>query len=603
MSSNGFCKSLFLLLFLSLASAYGDTNIVVNPGFEKGTDGWAGRNCQIEAITTPVHSGSGSAKASGRTANWQGIKQSMFGKMVDGKTYQIQGWVRLDNAPSGTITVSFEQQDGSGTNYHNVATATATDSNWVLLSGNFTLNVNGTLSVLDVYFEGPASGVNFYVDDVNVYGPELSAPKAIPVEPSATGQIDAGTRHQKIEGFGAAGAYYTMEFVNHQKKAELYNLLFKELGLDIFRIRNNYDMEPNSFRETAEIVKGAKAVLSGNLKIMMSSWSPPGRLKNDGKTVGGTLAKRDGKYVYSDFAQWWYDSIDAYAKAGVKVDYINIQNEPEYEAKWDSCRFEPTEDSSLAGYDAAFEAVWQKLNTEMGSAMPKMLAPETYGLSSTRNYIDKLGNSSHVYGYAHHLYDCSGCGEAPDRYIPEMEKLKSKYGNKPLFQTEFQHKEPNAWTQAINTAILMHNSLTAEGVAGYLYWDLFWGKGTISLVSLDDPCSYTINPAYYAFKQYSAFTDSGWQRVDASTENSSLRISAYISPDNKKLTAVIINTAGSTDISLNLSLKGFSISKGEVYRSSQTEKCLYVGSYKGSGPLKLPANSITTLVLSAGDKF
>jgi hypothetical protein len=50
-------------------------------------------------------------------------------------------------------------------------------------------------------------------------------------------------------------------------------------------------------------------------------------------------------------------------------------------------------------------------------------------------------------------------------------------------------------------------------------------------------------------------------------------------------------------------LNGFSISKGEIYRSSQTEKCLYVSSYKENSPLKLPANSITTLVLSAGDKF
>ena len=120
-------------------------------------------------------------------------------------------------------------------------------------------------------------------------------------------------------------------------------------------------------------------------------------------------------------------------------------------------------------------------------------------------------------------------------------------------------------------------------------------------MSLNDPCSYTINPAYYAFKQYSAFVDSDWQRVEASTDNSGLRISAYISPDNKKLTAVIINTTASTDITLNFSLKGFSISKGEVYRSSKTEKCVHVGSYKGSGPLKLPANSITTLALSAGD--
>jgi hypothetical protein len=218
MFSKGLCRTLFLLLFLLLASAYGDTNILVNPGFESGTDGWAGRTCSIEAVTSPVHSGSGGAKAYGRSENWQGIKQSMFGKMVAGKTYRISGWVRIGNATSDTITVSVEQQDDSGTTYHNVASVTATDSNWVQLSGNFTLDVSGTISVLDVYFEGPAPGVDIYVDDANVYGPEVSAPKPSPAEPNATGKIDADTRHQKIEGFGAAGAHYTMEFVNHKKK-------------------------------------------------------------------------------------------------------------------------------------------------------------------------------------------------------------------------------------------------------------------------------------------------------------------------------------------------------------------------------------------------
>jgi len=231
MSSKGFCRALFLSAFLSLASAYGDTNILVNPGFESGTAGWAGRNCRIEAVSTPVHSGSGSAKASGRDANWQGIKQSVFGKMVDGKTYRISGWIKLENAPSAPVALSIEQQDGSGTNYRNVATATATDGNWVELSGNFTLNVNGTLTVLDVYFEGPASGVNFFVDDANVYGPEFTAPKAKPAEPNATGQIDVNTRHQKIEGFGAAGAHYTMEFVNQKKKSNYIICSLRSLAL------------------------------------------------------------------------------------------------------------------------------------------------------------------------------------------------------------------------------------------------------------------------------------------------------------------------------------------------------------------------------------
>ena len=131
---------------------------LVNPGFENGTDGWAGRSCQISAVSTPVHSGSGSAKATGRDSNWQGIRQSVFDKMMNGKTYQISGWVRLDNAPSAQVLLSVEQQDDGGTSYHNIASATATDSNWVLLSGKFTLDVNGALSVLDVYFDRPAAG-------------------------------------------------------------------------------------------------------------------------------------------------------------------------------------------------------------------------------------------------------------------------------------------------------------------------------------------------------------------------------------------------------------------------------------------------------------
>jgi glucuronoarabinoxylan endo-1,4-beta-xylanase len=603
MESKGLCKFLFLLVSLSLMSiSYGDTNILVNPGFESGIDSWDGRNCLIEAVTSPVHSGSSSVKASGRDENWQGVKQSVLGKMVDGKTYQIQGWVRLENASSDTVIVSIEQQDDAGTNYHNIATTMANDSNWVLLSGNFTLYVNGTLSVLDVYFEGPAADVNFYVDDANVYGPEAVAPKVTPAEPNATGHVDAGTRHQKIEGFGAAAAHYTKEFVNHKKKAQLYDLLFKELGLDILRIRNYYDINQAEFNYTVEVAKGGKAAFGPDLKIMISSWSPPARLKSNGNTVGGTLAKKDGKFVYDEFARWWYDSLTAYTKAGVKADYVNIQNEPDYQAPWDSCRFSPTEDSNLAGYDAAFEAVWQKLNTKMGQAFLKMLAPETYSLNTTIDYIDKLDDLSHAYGFAHHLYGCSGCGQAPDRYIPEMERLKSKYGNKPLFQTEFQDEpKTNNWAGAMNTAILIHNCLTVENAAGYLYWDLFWGPENASLVTgIDNPDTYTINPVYYAFKQYSAFINSNWQRVEAATDNAGLRMSAYVRLDNKKLTAVIINTTDSTDITLKFSLKNFSASKGDLYRSSESEKCLYVGRYNEGEPLKLPANSITTLVLKAG---
>lgn len=602
MNFNSLSKSFFLLSILSFTITYGDTNILVNPGFENGREGWFDRTCSIEIVTSPVRNGSGSGKAFARGANWQGIKQSVFGKMEGGSTYKISGWVRLDNAPNDTIALSVEQQDDSGTFYHNIASATATNSDWVELSGEFTLNVRGTLSVLDVYFEGPAPGVNFFVDDVNVYGPEVIIPEPVPAEPDATGLIDVGKRYQKIEGFGASGAYYTTVFTGHEKKEELYDLLFKELGLDIFRIRNNHDMEPNSFRETVEIAKAGEKALGRDLKIMVSSWSPPVYLKSNANTIGGTLKKKDGKYMYDEFAQWWADSLAAYAKAGVKADYINIQNELDYEAPWNSCQFAPTStiDPNLAAYDIAFETVWKKLNTEMDLNTPKMLAPESSGMRNGQAYIENLDNLSHVYGYSHHLYDCSGCGSAPDRFIPRMSSYKefvSQHDNKPIFQTEFEN-EPGTWADAINTAILLHNSLTIEQVSAYLYWELFWGPET-GLVSIENLSTYKIMPTYYAFKHYTAFINTNWQRVEASTENTGLRFSAYISPDNEKLTAVVINTTKETDITLAFSLKGFSASKGAIYRSSRTQNCVYFGNCNEPGPLKLPAYSITTLVFCA----
>jgi O-glycosyl hydrolase len=143
--------------------------------------------------------------------------------------------------------------------------------------------------------------------------------------------------------------------------------------------------------------------------------------------------------------------------------------------------------------------------------------------------------------------------------------------------------------------------MTIEEVAAYLYWDLFWNPDS-GLISINDPVSYTINPSYYTFKQYSAFIDAGWQRVETSTDNTGLRISAFISPNHGKLTAVIINTSEDVDILLDLALQNFPVSKGEIYRSSETENCALVGKYDSKTILELPANSVTTLSFTAGKK-
>jgi glucuronoarabinoxylan endo-1,4-beta-xylanase len=145
-------------------------NLITNPDFETGnTNGWTVNGAGTIAISTAQkHSGTYNLYHTGRTAAWNGPLSNITSQVQNGKTYTCSGWVRLDNATSGTVIMTIKKVDGSGTTYTNVATGTGSNSSWVQLSGSYALNVTGTLTELSVYFEGPGSGVNYYLDDVVV---------------------------------------------------------------------------------------------------------------------------------------------------------------------------------------------------------------------------------------------------------------------------------------------------------------------------------------------------------------------------------------------------------------------------------------------------
>ncbi len=421
-----------------------------------------------------------------------------------------------------------------------------------------------------------------------------------PVEPNADGIVDANTVYQKVEGFGASGAWYTDALVSHPQKATIYDIIFNQLGLDIYRIRNTYDIDAGTMSDSAQIVQAAEDSLGHPIKVMISSWSPPGYLKSNGKTSGGgesgtaTLAQYPGGgYMYDEFAQWWADSLEIYALFGIVPDYINIQNEPGYLADHDSCKFTPSETEDWAGYNLAFEAVYAELSSRMTDP-PAMLSPETLSFSAAGSYINALLDENHVYGFAHHLFG-DGNYDYPNGFVAGMSSFAAQYDYKPLFQTEYSRLAgDNGHNEVINLAEHIHNSFVAESVSAYLHWRLFWG-GTGGLVTLNNP-DYAVRKPYYAFKQYSAFIYPGWKRVETITDSNGLRISAFKSPGGDKLSVVVINVAD-IDIDLTLSLGGFEPNSSEVYRTSPTENAAFIGPFDESQSLLLPARSITTLSL------
>jgi len=605
--SFGYPTYVFLILILTLGTSYGDVNnVLTNPGFESSATGnWTARSCTYARTTSQKYSGSYSGRASSRTATWQGIQQNVLGKMVIDQTYAVSGWVRTSTSANSDVHLTFQKTDGSGTTYSWAASGTASNSGWTYISGSYTLTVNGTLTELLVYVEGPASGIDIYLDDANVFG-QVPATAG----PNVAGQVNFNVTHQTLEGFGAAGAYYENWLTAHPNKSQVYDILFGQLGLDIYRLRNTYDQDSGTdyMSRSDEIVTAAGTSLGRPIKILISAWSPPAYLKSNNDTNGypspATLKKdANGVYVYGAYADWWADSITAWSGYGINADYISMQNEPDYEATWDSCRYEPAQTTSYASYNQAFEAVYNELYSRMGSSMPKMLAPEATGFngasgSNLATYVSSLTNQSHVYGYAHHLYN-PGNGGTPDGYLAAMASFAASYGSKPLFQTEYSYNN-TTFADAMNLAILMHNALTVESVASYMYWDLFWETpgGLVSFPSYGS-ASYTINPVYYAFKHYSKFTDPNWQRIDANTTSSSdLRISAYKDPCEPNAAIVIINTSTTTDVNLTLSLSGFNPQNSGIYQSKSNANFAYIGTFNTSTPVFLPKQSITTIHLA-----
>merc|ERR1712070_943996 len=98
------------------------------------------------------------------------------------------------------------------------------------------------------------------------------------------------------------------------------------------------------------------------------------------------------------------------------------------------------------------------------------------------------------------------------------------------------------WTMSwMDTALSIHNALTAENVVSYVYWSAPWPMGRRGLGKAGHPCeiylfclgnttgNYTVNHMVYALMQYTRFVRPSWKRVhlSANSDDSNVRASAF----------------------------------------------------------------------------
>ena len=448
-----------------------------------------------------------------------------------------------------------------------------------------------------------------------------------PINITATATFSFSTPNQTIAGFGGSEAFYLNYLDTHPYESEINKALFdptQGLGLTFLRIQNLYYQYNGSNASTFDpdtplIVKAANTAHGTPLTLWMSSWSPPAAIKSNGNVNnGGTLNTVSGAYNYAGFAQFWYDSLNAYAALGVTPTYISLQNEPDFTATYASCRFNPTEApygspaTSYAGYGLAFDAVYKKLQTL--PAPPKVAGPETF---SVTNFLDMAAQIpvGEVGVYAHHLYNVSSTSTNPDTGIPSFTALNAAYPTAIKFQTEY-YASPG-----INNAQDIHNALTVANDSAYLYWGLTWpstlSNGQASdqagLLYIDNPFAasstwafphgWSYNDAYYALKHFSYFVRPGYVRYNASVNNTDERVSVYQSPDQKTTVIVVMNLSPTVTDGLSLALSNVAYTGSTVYRSTFStpiatgERWANLGAYPSSG-FQLPPQSVATIVLT-----
>ena len=123
--------------------------------------------------------GDNAVQVTGRTATWNGIRQSMLGLMQPGATYICGAWVRTSSGTPGPVRMSFELDYAVAETDYEPAASAQVGTEWTYIASAFTLQPVEELTQLYLYFDGPEVGVEMFIDEVEVR----------PVGAGATGNV------------------------------------------------------------------------------------------------------------------------------------------------------------------------------------------------------------------------------------------------------------------------------------------------------------------------------------------------------------------------------------------------------------------------------
>ncbi|HEY8301860.1 MAG TPA: discoidin domain-containing protein [Jatrophihabitans sp.] len=375
-----------------------------------------------------------------------------------------------------------------------------------------------------------------------------AAPKNLTVS------IDPTRRFQTMTGYGASltdssatvleslrpkQRTATMRDLFDPRTGDGLNFLRQPIGASDFVTDHDYTYDdlPSGQTDYAQrhfsIRHDRKAILpllrqalriNPHITVMATPWSPPAWMKTNDSLVGGRLI--DEPRIYASYALYLVKFVQAYQRAGVPVDYLSVQNEPQNRAPsgypgTDMSAAQEEKviaqlgpmlqaahlDTKILGYDHN----WAMHPNDIANTPPDEQ-------SDINNYPQELLSSNaaqYVYGTAYHCY--YGDPSA-------MTALHNEFPTKPIFFTECSGSQSGDPSQTFSDTLKFDARTLEIGTPrnwakSVVNWNLaldpnggphVGGCGTCTgVVTVHPDGTVTRNAEYYALGHLSRFVPPG----------------------------------------------------------------------------------------------
>ena len=338
-------------------------------------------------------------------------------------------------------------------------------------------------------------------------------------------------------------------------------------------VADDFDMINFSVaRDRHILMRFIKAAMKYNpdMKFWACPWCPPAWMKTNNhyaSNVDDDAVNHNGlpkekelelpttgmkmQYGYlKAYALYFSKFVKAYAKEGIKVSYVGLQNEPCSTQKYASCTWRPEDMAYFVGkfLGPQFEA--DKIDAGILFATINRDNP-----AYSRVALDDAGAKKYWVGAG---YQWDGKGAIP--YI------NKEYPNLKIFHTEAEcGNGSNDWAAAEHTWWQVCHYLR-HGARNFQYWNLVldetgmspWGWHQNSLVTVDTKRgTVRYNPEYYLMKHLAHYVTPGAHYL--SLQNDADDLVAFVNPDGKKVVLAVNRDNAVKRMSINVDGKYINI--------------------------------------------